>query len=68
MFMFFVEVDQKSKKPLLINLDKVRWLQASFVKEGSTVIVFDEDDYLTVDADYEEVCKRIKEVQGNCSK
>lgn len=63
--MKFIELEQRSKYPLLVNLEKVRWVQASFEKVGSTVIVFDNDDYLTVDTNYEEVCKVIKDVNGN---
>ena len=43
----------------------VRWVHASYVKVGLTVITFDNGDYLNVDADYEEVCKRIKDVEDN---
>ena len=63
--MKFIELEQRSKYPLLINLEKVRWVQASFEKVGSTVIVFDNDDYLTVDVDYEGVCKIIKDAEGD---
>ena len=61
--MKFIEVEQKSKSPILINLEKVRWVQASLVKLGSTVITFDDDDYLTVDVGYEEVYKVIKDAR-----
>lgn len=63
--MKFIEIEQKSKKPILINVEMVRWVQASFVKVGLTVITFDNGDYLNVDADYEEVCKRIKDAEDN---
>lgn len=60
----FIEVVKGNVSPIFINVDRVRWVQASSIYKGSTVVVFDNDDYLTVEESYEEVCKRIKELQG----
>ena len=46
----FIELAHKSKNPILINVDRVRWVQYS---------------YLIVDESYEEVCKKIQKAQSN---
>lgn len=61
----FIELEHNSKNPILINVDRVRWVQYSNVCKGSTVVVFDNDDYLIVDESYEEVCKKIQKAQSN---
>lgn len=61
----FIELAHKSKNPILINVDRVRWVQYSSVCIGSTVVTFDDDDYLIVDESYEEVCKKIQKTQSN---
>lgn len=66
--MKFIEVDENSKNPILVNVARIRYVQKSSLRQGSTIIAFADDDYLIVDEGYEEICKRIKEVQDNCSK
>lgn len=66
--MKFIEVEENSKYPILINVARIRYVQKSSLRQGSTIIAFDNDDYFTVAVAYEEICKRIKEVQDNCSK
>lgn len=66
--MKFIEVNENSKNPILVNVARIRYVQKSSLRQGSTIIAFADDDYLIVDEGYEEICKRIKEVQDNCSK
>ena len=66
--MKFIEVDENSKNPILVNVERIRYVQKSSLRQGSTIIAFADDDYLIVDEGYEDICKRIKEVQDNCSK
>ena len=63
--MKFIEFNQRKKPPILINIDKVRWVEVSYADTRSTVITFDDDDYLTIEMSYEEVCKRIKDAESN---
>lgn len=61
----FIELKHNSKNPILINVYRVRWVQYSSVCKDSTIVVFDDDDYLIVDESYEEVCKKIQKAQSN---
>ena len=63
--MKFIEVEENSKHPILVNVSRIRYVQKSSVRRGSTIIAFADDDYLIVDDGYEEVCKRIKDAEDN---
>lgn len=37
----FIELKHNSKNPILINVDRVRWVPYSSICKGSTVVTFD---------------------------
>lgn len=63
--MKFIEVDENSKHPILINVARIRYVQKSSLRQGSTIIAFADDDFLIVDEGYEDICKKIENVIGN---
>lgn len=63
--MKFIEVDENSKHPILVNVARVRYVQKSSLRQGSTIIAFDNDDFLIVDEGYEDICKKIENVLGD---
>ena len=63
--MKFIEVDENSKHPILVNVERVRYVQKSSLRKGSTIIAFTDDDFLIVDEGYEDICKKIENVLGD---
>lgn len=63
--MKFIEVRENSKYPILINVARIRYVQKSSLRQGSTVIAFDNEDFLILDEGYEDICKKIENVLGN---
>jgi hypothetical protein len=63
--MKFIEVKENSKYPILINVARIRYVQKSSLRQGSTVIAFDNEDFLILDEGYEDICKKIENVLGN---
>ena len=63
--MKFIEVEENSKYPILINVSRIRYVQKSSLRQGSTIIAFDNEDFLILDEGYEDICKKIENVLGN---